>query len=424
VLSTSYTFTLNGSLVIPYAYSFTSKTATFSNLEAGTNYIITISSENIYGSNTSDPVIIPTTPSNITGFTNTSTATSFTINWLGGLGAASYIFTLNGQAIIPSSLIISSDDSSSPSSSTFLGLSQGTVYELIIYAVNSSGSTPSSNYTCITLPSQPSDLIVSQVTQTELHLSWSEVSGATSYIYKFNDTLITPTNESEQTAEFTNLIAGTNYIIIIYALNSGGSTASNEFSVITTPSTPYKITSSDVSESSFTINWAGGNGATSYLFTLNSSNTTPTNYDMITKTAYFDNLDAGSIYLVNVIAINSSGLSPSYTTLYVKTSASQPTVITSNTITTSGFSIEWLGGLGATSYIFELNEKQTHPTIYSGQSATFTDLISGTDYTVIVKAVDKGISNASEPVIITTLPTTPLQPSNITGSSYTSTGLI
>jgi hypothetical protein len=56
---------------------------------------------------------------------------SFTVTWLGGIGATSYRYTLNGSLVTPTS-----QTSQTSNSATFTGLIPGTTYLLVVTAVN------------------------------------------------------------------------------------------------------------------------------------------------------------------------------------------------------------------------------------------------------------------------------------------------
>jgi hypothetical protein len=98
---------------------------------------------------------------------------------------------------------------------------------------------------------------------------------------------------NSKTAQFTNLLAGTKYDVVITALmNESNYNSSDSSSVITLPSKPI-LSFSNISDTSFIVTWSGGDGATSYKYKLNDVLTIPsTDNGVASKTASFSNLIA------------------------------------------------------------------------------------------------------------------------------------
>ena len=92
-------------------------------------------------------ILAPPTP--ITDFTFSNvTSTGFTVTWTGGVGAASYTYTLNGTPTTPTP-----DNGLTSNSATFTGLTANQTYALITKAINPSGTIPGSS--SVTLPAGP-----------------------------------------------------------------------------------------------------------------------------------------------------------------------------------------------------------------------------------------------------------------------------
>lgn len=94
-----------------------------------------------------------------------------------------------------------------------------------------------------------------------------------------------------------------------------------------------------------------------------------------------------------------------------------PTPITDFTfsnVTSTGFTVTWTGGVGATSYTYTLNGTPTTPTPDNGltsNSATFTGLVANQTYALITKAINlsgtiPGSSSVTLPPGPTTAPVT------------------
>jgi hypothetical protein len=84
-------------------------------------------------------------------------------------------------------------------------------------------------------------------------------------------------------------------------------------------------------------------------------------------------------------------------------------VVSSSSITSSGFTVSWTGGATATSYTYTLNGGSVTPSTDNGvasNTAVFTGLSGGTTYAVVVTAVNPFGSTASSSInVATTLPT-------------------
>jgi hypothetical protein len=89
-----------------------------------------------------------------------------------------------------------------------------------------------------------------------------------------------------------------------------------------------------------------------------------------------------------VTAINNGG-STSSSPYTLTTPPTEILMVQSTSITSTGFTITWSGGDGATSYSYNLNTSPATPSIDNGvssKSATFTGLTPDTSYTVVVNA--------------------------------------
>lgn len=82
------------------------------------------------------------------------------------------------------------------------------------------------------------------------------------------------------------------------------------------------------------------------------------------------------------------------------TAPTQP-IVSSSSITSSGFTLTWTGGNSATSYTYSGATPTTDNGVAS-KTALFTGLSSGTTYTVTVTAVNAVGSAASSPISVTT----------------------
>jgi hypothetical protein len=156
--TTSYSFLLNSQPASP-TYVFPAATATFSGLQPSTSYSVQVVSRNAVGSTASVPLPVTTSPSPVspptapTSLASSSvTSSSFVVSWTAGTGASSYSFTLNGTVVQPSYTFPAT-------TATFNSLSASTPYSVVVTAVNSVGTAPSSPLSVTTSAAPPSNLL-------------------------------------------------------------------------------------------------------------------------------------------------------------------------------------------------------------------------------------------------------------------------
>ena len=345
----------------------------------------------------------------------TVTTSSFTASWQGGIGATSYTYTLNGIPMTPST------DSISSKSATFTGLNPSTVYTLEITAVNSTESqSATTTLTTLALPPTAPVVSIGTIAAYSFTVSWTGADRATSYTYTLNDTAVSPSTEniSSKTATFSGLTGQTLYSLVVTAVNSGGS-ESTAVSVITLPPPPSPFTDvifSEFTPYSFKVSWVAAEGATSYSYTLNGTPAIPLE-DTINKNAVFSGLTPNTLYSIVITATNIYGSTSTPTNYPYYTQTESPLLpygLGVTNITTTSFTISWLGGIGATSYDYSFQQNPDMPTVIdngiSSNSVTFIGLSPETIYLVQVTAIKSspdGDTSASGFINVWTLATPP-----------------
>jgi beta-glucanase (GH16 family) len=173
-------------------------------------------------------------------------------------------------------------------------------------------------------PAAPSGLTATAVSSSQINLSWTASSGATSYNvkratvsggpYTTVATGVTATSFSD-----TGLAAATTYYYVVSAVNGGGESAnSTQASAMTQaaspPSAPGNLTATSPSKKKITLNWTD-NSNNEDGFKIERS-TDGVNFTQITtmaaNTARYTNtgLTSGTTYYYRVRAYNASGNSP------------------------------------------------------------------------------------------------------------------
>ncbi|MDH4262911.1 MAG: fibronectin type III domain-containing protein [Spirochaetia bacterium] len=181
------------------------------------------------------PLLIPAAP---TGITATPSDAQITISWQPVIDADSYnIYWSNGVGLTMSS---GNKVSGASLPYTHSGLINGAAYYYLVTAVNAMGESAPSGISGATpntvAPGAPANVSASPG-DSKITISWSPVSGATSYnIYWDAITGITINSNklSNKTSPFVHsgplVINGTMYYYKVSAVNSGGETLSLEVS--------------------------------------------------------------------------------------------------------------------------------------------------------------------------------------------------
>jgi len=202
----------------------------------------------------------------------------------------------------------------------------GTTYYYVVSALNGSTESGNSNELSATpsapigVPNPPTISATPGVQQ--VGLSWSAVSGATSYNIKRG-----VSSGSEVTVDSTpwtgyndvNLTAGTQYFYVVTAANSvGESSPSNEVFATPTapdidpPNAPTNLqASSGPGAKKISLSWKNGGGAVSYnvFRSPNGCGAFSQIASGITSTSYANTgLSSGTTYCYQVIAIGSTNL--------------------------------------------------------------------------------------------------------------------
>jgi Glycoside hydrolase family 44/Fibronectin type III domain len=242
------------------------------------------------------PPSIPATP---TGLTATAGNAQVSLSWMASSGATSYHVKRATVTGGPYTTITSPTTASDTDS----GLTNGTTYFYVVSALNSAGESGNSIEVSATpvlpVPATPTGLTAT-AGNTQISLSWTASSGATSYHVKRATvtggpytTVASPTTTSDTDTGLTN---GTAYFYVVSAVNSAGQSA-NSSQVSATPTgsatsvsvnvdvltdrhaiSPYVYGGAfpqdapTITDSGLTVVRWGGNGASTYNWKLGTTN--------------------------------------------------------------------------------------------------------------------------------------------------------
>ena len=290
-------------------------------LTGSTAYTVTITATNSGGSTASTGLLVTTATAAPTAPSLTAanvTTTGFTVNWTGFTGATSYSYSISpGRGLdandepIPDSYTASPNGTSG--SVVWTGLNEVTDYFLSITGINSAFGTY--GVPVRTLPSAPPASfygIISANTRTSFTINWYDALRAAYYTYALSPSEGSYTAYPIQyygTITWTGLTPSTIYTYTITAINSLGSTtwqatANTTAGAPTAPSLTYTPNSA----TSFTINWTGATGATSYSYRLSPAHgsyiASPNVYS---GSVTWTGVSFANIYIVSITATNGEG---------------------------------------------------------------------------------------------------------------------
>ena len=432
----------------------TATSCTISGLTNGTGYTFSVVATNSAGDSTaSDPsssvTPAPSAPDAPTGVTATAGNGSATISWTapannGGSSITGYTVTASpGGATCTTT---------TATSCTISGLTNGTNYTFTVTATNSVDTSSSSASSSSIAPqaSRPDAPTGASATTsgTSATISWTAPannggSAITGYTVTASPGGATCTTTSATSCTINGLTKGTNYTFSVTATNAAGtsspSTSSASITVATTaPSAPTNVTATS-GDGSATISWTapadnGGVSIDGYIVTANPGGLTCTAVAPAT-TCTISGLDNGTTYTFTAVATNNVGNSTSSDPSGSVTPASGPAAPDHVQVTPGNgtATINWTAptsGPAPTSYTVTVNpdghtctvDLSLHP--LAALSCTFTGLDNGVNYTFTVTSSTGSGATASDTVVALVQPN-PTKPSTPRGITFrgTTTGV-
>ena len=425
----SYIYTINGIPVIP---TIANGIATFSGLAAGVIQTLIITAVGPNNTRTSStPVQVLTTPVSLPSSsfsTPSASPNGVTVRWSGTTGATSYTYAVTDASGNPVTGFTVVDNGVTSNFAAITGLAPGKQYTISVTARNAAGASTPTTFTSYTAPAAPAQPVPSTPTTTGFTIPAPSAAGALSYTYKVNGVTVTPT-VSGGNLVFTGLTPGVTQSLVITAVGINNvQTPSTAVIIYTTPvSLPLgAFATTATSPTGFTVQWTGATGATAYSYTITDGSgvavptATMTDNGMASNSVSFGGLSVGIGYRVTLTSINPAG-SVASATYIGYTGPSPPISFSTSAGSQTGFTVSWQGGIGATSYTYQLNGVSVTPAQnngMSGKNAVFTGLTAGTTYIVIVTARDNYGSTSSGTYVTVTAPS---MPTSITETAATLT---
>ena len=341
-------------------------------------------------------------------------------------------------------------------------LTTGTSYTYRIFAINSVGPSTTSNEasatptptSSITLPSPPTNLSATKVSQTQVNLSWnapSDNGGSAITGYKIEEkvgtgsftVIVANTGNTNTSYSRTGLTAGMTYTYKVSAINSAGtSSPSNEVTssqtIIAVPNPPSNLVVASASPTQLNLSWKapsdnGGPAVTGYKIEVKSGSNPyavlVSNTGSVTSYPH-SGLTTGTTYTYKVSAINSVGTSaPSNEVSAKPIKTIVPTSLTAVATSPTQIRLTWFAPsetFGQTISGYKIERKISEGTfitiVDNTNSQTTTHSISGlttgTTYTFVVSAsYPLGASGQSNEASATPTPTSTAPPASPPPSS-------
>ena len=284
-------------------------------------------------------------------------------------------------------------------------------------------------------PPAPTGLTATAISSSDIYLSWTASTGATSYrVDRSIDNGTTWTTIGTASSPAYNddgLTASTTYWYRVIAVSDGGSSAPSSTVSATTlvapPAVPTGITAVAVSSTQINISWGASTGAASYA--LERAADDQGNWMRILTTAATSVSDSGlppdTTFSYRVIATNAGGESAPSAIATATTFAGAPSApanVSASTVSTSQIGVAWNGSSGATGYRVERSTNGGASWTTAGTSVVTNFLDGGlspatTYYYRVFAANSGGESPPSGSAFATTLPLPPSPPAGLTATA-------
>ena len=393
--------------------SITNTSLTVTKIISGTIYIgallHTSAGGNIFAfvSGTNGGVGVYTISQSQTVSSGTSMATSvaFTLSWKGGAQATNYRYTLTENTTLKPTYPVADFGMINQSISYRESIDRTLYYYTVeVTPRNFAGTGTSRTAILLQTPVVPTR---SSPSLTGFTIATTVVALASSYNVYFDDIQYRQIT-SGTTAAFTNLLSGKDYLVTTTAVSSTGHESPRSPVLIarTLPTAPSNITISDWVAGGFTLSWSGAVGATNFVITGATPTTPPVLVNGISNNlARFTGLNSNTAYTITIKARNAGNdESPTVGTISIPVA---PT-LTSDTLTTTGFTLTFTAVPGASSYIVYIGEIKWTLSPILATGTVITGQPQGAKLNVTVAAVVNGIEMWPSPVLLVSLPLPPL----------------
>lgn len=444
----AYDYSLRNSNNVEVASGSTNTTSfsTDANIVRGETYKLTVIAKNSAGSApsvTSDGVFVtPVAPNPVTGLTGTANATNdVTLTWSapaydGGSPVTGYVVTTPEGVVntAGTSIVLDQD---------VYNFAPNTNYEFTVAAVTAYGTAtaiPVEVTTNVVAPGAPE--VALDYNNNAGSLTISYVPGSTGGEANTFSVNVTRNGEDYYTAAVTGPVTiqvtrGAEYVVVVTATNSAGSTDSTPAKVVVdavTPDAPTNVSGVLSADNEFVAAWDapaydGGSPVTGYVWTVTNTDGDVVETGSTVDTTVAVTLPANTELTFTVVAVNAVGESV----------ASVPYFFTTNVVSPSGLEIEVDVTATTATFTGTVGDNGGSPVtaqdwvvrdsageiVASGSGETFTaeNLIHATSYTVEYVVSNGASTAASVTVEFVTAPVVASAPENVKATVASATSV-
>jgi fibronectin type 3 domain-containing protein len=289
-----------------------------------------------------------------TGLRATAVSSSeIDLTWTAVPGATSYSILRSKTASAGYALV----GTSTTASFKDIKVTAATTYYYEVKAVNSSGASAPAKASATTTPRPPLGLAAKGVSISEIDLTWTGATGATSYRV-LHTTVSTGPYLAVGTPTTNNfadigLSPGVKYYYEVESVNAGGSSGvSRPVAAFTYPAPPTGVFGKAVTSTQINVSWRAVIGAASYV--VNRSSTSGGPYTAVGtphSPVFVDTgLNTATTYYYVVQAKDGAGTSANSAEVSVTTTPAAPGGLTATVKSSSQINLSWSPVTGASAY--------------------------------------------------------------------------
>ncbi|XP_070827425.1 receptor-type tyrosine-protein phosphatase eta-like [Chaetodon trifascialis] len=392
---------------------------TIVDLMPGYQYTITVAAVAVDSSNEGEGISVttftrPDKPENI--MITARGTDSLTVNWtLPGGGVDHYLVTISNVE-----LEYTWSNITNLTTTHFTGLHPGRIFVITVTAVAGNFSDTSDLSSFATFPNPPGSIIISNRTNSSLHLVWAtpalmEGAPQISYLvmYQSEGGEVLNKNTTDNSTVLSLLSSGTSYNVTLRTVGPEDlrSTAVYD-SAFTLPNPVLNLVASAKSTTSVEVKWSYPKGAQSYFeYVVQIDNTTGALFPMIIKTNNTDlqDLEPGTRYNISVTTRAAIGSESTEEQTFSYTMPKAVTNLTVENVSTTAIQLSWLRQADhKPSYSYLVIALQDAVVVQNASTETEMHIFSGLDpgrfYTFTVSAVVAGVKSAVESTLSYTRP--------------------
>ena len=420
-------------------------------LSAASNYAYYVLAKDAAGNTASSNTLnvttpdtqAPTAPTNLT--VSNLTQTSLTLSWTAStdnVGVVGYDVYQNGVKVNASTV--------SGTSQNISGLTVSTSYGLYVIAKDAAGNTSTSSTLNVVTPdtqapSAPTNLAVTNLTQSSLTLSWTASTdnvGVAGYDVYQNGSKINGATIAGTNFNVSGLSAAINYAYYVKAKDAAGNSTNSTTLNVTTPDTqaptaPTNLAATNLTQTSFMLLWTASTDNVGVIGYDVYQDGIKINGGSVVSTSYnISGLSLNTPYTYLVRAIDAAtNMSAASSSLLVTTLAAPdteaptaPTNLAVTNLTQSSLTLSWTAStdnVGVAGYDVYQNGSKINGATIVGTSYNFSGLSATTNYAYYVKAKDAAGNSTNSSTLNVTTPDTqaPSAPTNLAYSSLTQASL-